>query len=87
MELGGKLGGKLSGMDKLSSKVHRVHVELGGKLPYITIFLMIFLPKLPYIYSIYMVLANPSYDACMSCKNFQPGCTTAQNEHCLCASC
>ena len=27
-------GNSTSGMDKFSSKVHRVHKELGGKLPY-----------------------------------------------------
>ena len=29
--------------------------------PYMTVYLVIFLPKLPYIHRIYMVLANPNY--------------------------
>jgi len=51
--------------------------------PYITVYLMISLPKIPYIYRIYMVLANPihmyisgnmhdrHHDQCVSiCVNF-----------------
>ena len=29
--------------------------------PYMTVYLVVFLPKIPYIYRIYMVLANSSY--------------------------
>ena len=29
--------------------------------PYMTVYLVIFLPKIPYIHRIYMVLANPTY--------------------------
>jgi hypothetical protein len=29
--------------------------------PYMTVYLVIFLPKLPYIHRIYMVLANPNH--------------------------
>jgi hypothetical protein len=29
--------------------------------PYMTVYLMIFLPNLPYVHCIYMVLANPTY--------------------------
>jgi len=29
--------------------------------PYMTVYLMIFLPKIPYIHRIYMVLANPTH--------------------------
>jgi len=29
--------------------------------PYMTVYLVIFLPKIPYIHRIYMVLANPKY--------------------------
>jgi hypothetical protein len=30
--------------------------------PYMTIYLVIFLPKVPYIHRMCMVLANPTYD-------------------------
>ena len=30
--------------------------------PYMTVYLVISLPKLPYIHRIYMVLANPTYN-------------------------
>jgi hypothetical protein len=29
--------------------------------PYVTVYLVIFLPKIPYTHRIYMVLANPRY--------------------------
>jgi len=32
MRVGNSIGKGTSGMDKFSSKVHRVHMELGGKL-------------------------------------------------------
>jgi len=32
--------------------------------PYMTVYLAISLPKIPYIHRIYMVLANPSHKAC-----------------------
>jgi len=31
--------------------------------PYMTAYLMIFLPKIPYIHRIYMVLANPTHES------------------------
>jgi len=34
MRVGKSIGKGTSGMDKFSSKVHRVHMELGGKLLY-----------------------------------------------------
>ena len=33
MRVDNSTGKVMSGMDKFSSKVHRVHMELGGKLP------------------------------------------------------
>jgi hypothetical protein len=33
--------------------------------PYMTVYLMIFLPKIPYIHRIYMVLANSTYMPCV----------------------
>ena len=43
--------------------MHRVYIESARTIytPYITVYLMVFLPKLPYIYRIYMVLANSMY--------------------------
>ena len=32
--------------------------------PYMTVYLVISLPKIPYTHLIYMVLANPIHDAC-----------------------
>jgi hypothetical protein len=34
MRVDNSIGKLMSGMDKLSSKVHRVHIKLGGKLLY-----------------------------------------------------
>ena len=31
--------------------------------PYMTVYFVISLPKVPYVHRIYMVLANPSYEA------------------------
>ena len=41
--------------------------------PYMTVYLVIFQPQIPYIHRIYMVLANPSHvccfvaDSCVAC--------------------
>jgi hypothetical protein len=40
--------------------------------PYMTVYLVISLPKTPYIHRIYMVLANPMHDGCASIM--QDGC-------------
>jgi len=32
-----------------------------GLAPYMTVYLVVFLPKIPYIHRIYMVLANPMH--------------------------
>ena len=38
--------------------------------PYITVYSVISLPKIPYIHRIYMVLANPTHAACMCTHMF-----------------
>jgi len=35
--------------------------------PYMTVYLVISLPNIPYIHRIYMVLANPKYSVCTVC--------------------
>jgi hypothetical protein len=34
--------------------------------PYMTVYLVISLPKVPYIHRVYMVLANPTDERCIS---------------------
>ena len=43
------------GFIKLGFGQNRIHA------PYVTVYMVIFLPKMPYIHRIYMVLANPTH--------------------------
>jgi hypothetical protein len=49
--------------------------------PYITVYWMISLPKIPYIYRIYMVLANPSFVISYPCVHciWVYGCVAPDN--------
>ena len=44
-----------NGLDKFRVGQNRIYT------PYMTVYLVVFLPKIPYIYRIYMVLANSRY--------------------------
>ena len=49
---------------KLISRVGRNRIYA----PYMTVYMVISLPKIPYTHRIYMVLANPTYKC--SCRSF-----------------